>query len=165
VFSFLDRTAKFLAFFGGIALCFVSVLTAASVVGRYFFQAPIQGDTEIVQVCLAFAVAAFMPLCQWWGGNIIVDFFTTNAQEMTKRAMDKLGAFIVGLMFLMIAWRAVYGLLSQKAANAETMLMQIPEWIVYLLMIPPLSLTALIAVYIAFTGIDGKASKSDGVSI
>jgi TRAP-type C4-dicarboxylate transport system permease small subunit len=165
VSSLLDRLAKLLAFFGGLALCFVSVLTATSVIGRYFFQHPIQGDTEIVQVCMAFAVAAFMPLCQWWGGNIIVDFFTTNAPDKTKGAMDRLGAFIVSLMFLMIAWRAIYGLLSQKAANAETMLMQIPEWFVYLLMIPPLALTAVIGIYMTFTGKDGKAGKGEGIAI
>jgi TRAP-type C4-dicarboxylate transport system permease small subunit len=163
LFGIIDKLAKFFALLGGLVLSALGVMTAYSVVGRYFFSSPILGDTELIQVGMGFCVAAFLPLCQWRVGNIIVDFFTTNATERTKSTLDRLGALSVGIMLFAIGYRAVFGLLSQKSANASTMMMQIPEWMVYSAMTPPLLLTALIGLYMFLTGKNGKAGAKEAL--
>ncbi len=154
--SLITRLVNFYAFLGGVVLCLLGVMTAWSVIGRNLFGSPVLGDTELIQVGVGFCVAAFLPICQWRAGNIIVDFFTTKASDQTRNALDQFGAFCVGLMLLAIGYRAIYGMLSQKSAQATTMMMQIPEWWVYLTMVPALLLTALIGAYMAVTGKNGR---------
>lgn len=163
MFTFIDKLTKVSALLGGLVLSALGVMTAYSVMGRYFFSNPILGDTEIIQVGMGFCIAAFLPICQWRSGNIIVDFFTTGARDSTKNTLDRMGALAVGIMLFAIGYRAVYGLLSQKAANATTMMMQIPEWMVYSLMAPPLLLTAFIGLYMSLTGTNGKANAREAL--
>ena len=157
--SLINTLAKLFAVLGGLVLSALGIMTTWSVVGRYFFGQPILGDTEIIQVGMGFCVAAFLPLCQWRAGNIIVDFFTGNASITTKNNLDRLGAFAVAIMLFAIGYRAIFGLISQKNANATTMLMQFPEWLIYSAMTPPLLLTAFIGLYMGLTGLDGKRGE------
>ena len=164
---FVDKLCKLFAILAGLALCAITLMTAYSVIGRNFFSAPLLGDTELVQVGMAFCIAACLPLCQWRLGNIIVDFFTTNASQSSKNIMDRIGALAVAIMILSLGWRTVYGAIAQKEANATTMLMQVPEWIIYSTMVPPLLFTAFVGFYMAATGTDGKqltANADEGYS-
>ena len=72
--------------------------------------------------------------------------------------MDRIGALSVGIMILSLGWRTIYGAIAQKDANATTMLMQVPEWMIYFTMVPPLLFTAFVGLYMAATGINGKPS-------
>ena len=45
--------------------------------GRKFFNSPINGDFEMVQMATAIAVFSFLPYCQARRGNIVVDTFTS----------------------------------------------------------------------------------------
>jgi TRAP-type C4-dicarboxylate transport system permease small subunit len=96
--SLLDSLAKACAIVGGLVMAAITLMTTGSVVGRYIFSKPLLGDTEAVQFGMALAVAAFLPMCQWKSGNIIVDFFTTRARDSTKRVMDAFGAVLIAVM-------------------------------------------------------------------
>ena len=67
------------AAFGWVILVAMAGMTVVSVVGRAFFEHPILGDVELVQLGCAVVVAAFLPYAQFKRANIIVDFFTTRA--------------------------------------------------------------------------------------
>ena len=67
------------AAFGCVILVAMAGMTVVSVVGRAFFEHPILGDVELVQLGCAVVVAAFLPYAQFKRANIIVDFFTTRA--------------------------------------------------------------------------------------
>ncbi len=152
----LDGLSKLFAVFAGIVMVAITLITTGSIVGRWMFNSPLLGDTELVEFAMAFAVAAFMPICQWRGGNIIVDFFTTGASAPLRRRMDQFGALIVALMAALLAWRTGVGAIEQHRLQGTTMLMQLPEWIAYASMVPPLALTAVIALYTMLTGTSGR---------
>jgi len=76
------------AIIGGAVLIGMAGMTVVSVIGRTFFNAPILGDVELVQLGLAVCVATFLPYTQFRSANIIVDFFTANAAPRTQRWMD-----------------------------------------------------------------------------
>ena len=152
----LDGLSKLFAVFAGIVMVAITLITTGSIVGRWLFNSPLLGDTELVEFAMAFAVAAFLPICQWRGGNIIVDFFTTNTSAPVRDRMDRIGALIIALMAALLAWRTGVGAIEQQKMHGTTMLMQLPEWIAYASMVPPLVLTAVIALYTMFTGSSGR---------
>ncbi len=154
--NILDGLAKLFAILGGLVMVVITFITTYSILGRWLFNSPLLGDTELVEFAMAMAVAAFLPICQWRGGNIIVDFFTTGASVRTRNALDRFGALSVALMTGLLAWRSTLGGIGQKADGSVTMLMQLPEWVAYAAMVPPIALTAVIALYTAVSGRSGK---------
>ena len=154
--SLFDWLAKACAVVGGLCMVAITLVTTGSIIGRWLFSNPLLGDTELVQFGMAVAVAAFMPLAQWRGANIIVDFFTTSSSIGTRRRLDNFGALTIAVMMALIAWRTAAGTVSQRDSGSTTMLLQWPEWVAFALMVPPLALTAAIGLYTAATGRDGQ---------
>ncbi|NLD69552.1 MAG: TRAP transporter small permease [Limnobacter sp.] len=153
----LEILAKFTALFAGTALMLVAAIVCGSIFSRQFFGAALLGDFELVQFGMAFSVASFMPLCQLRRGNIIVDFFTLRASARTRDLLDRVGCLLLAGMCSLLAWRSLLGGLSAREYNSVTMLLQLPEWIAFVAMVPPLILTAVIALVQAF----GPAPAAD----
>ncbi len=153
----LDLLAKISAILGGIVVVAITLVTTASILGRWLFNAPLPGDTEVTEYGMALIVAAFLPICQWRRANIIVDFFTTRVSAQGQQRLDRIGALTIAVMMALITWRTAVGALDQKSSGSVTMLLQWPEWIAYALMVPSLALTAVIALYMAVTGRGGRA--------
>ena len=152
----LDLLARICAIAGGLLVVAITLVTTGSIAGRWLFDAPLSGDTELIEYGMAIIVAAFLPLCQWRRANIIVDFFTTRLSAHGRQRLDRLGALMIAAMMTLITWRTAVGALDQKSVGATTMLLQWPEWLAYTLMLPPLALTAVIALYMGVTGRSGQ---------
>ena len=71
-----------------VILVVVTILTIVSVVGRTGFDVPILGDSEIVEVGVAYSVFSFLAYCQMRGANVIVDFFTARAPAVVRNGLD-----------------------------------------------------------------------------
>lgn len=141
----LEFAARLCAIFAGLVMVAVAGMTCWSVFSRTVLGAAMVGDFELVQVAMVFAVASFMPICQLRQGNIIVDFFTQKASAGRRALMDRAGAFVVAAMMAIIAWRTALGAFEAHQSHKVTMMMQVAEWPAYYAMVPPLALTALIA--------------------
>jgi TRAP-type C4-dicarboxylate transport system permease small subunit len=129
---------------GALVLVAVALMTTVSVIGRAFFAHPILGDVELVQLGCAVVVASFLPYTQFRKANIIVDFFTTKASATTQRYMDAFGLLLYTLMLALVAWRVAAGGIAIYEAQERSMLMDLPLWIPYVLMLPGLALCVLI---------------------
>ena len=140
----LQRLCDISATIGGIVLVAIASVTVVSVVGRAFFSHPILGDVELVQLGCAVVVASFLPYTQFRRGNIIVDFFTTNASESTQNFLDGIGTLLYTLVMALVTWRVAVGGIDIKANQETSMLMALPLWIPYTLMVPGLSLCTVI---------------------
>ena len=140
----LQRLCDASATIGGLVLVAIASVTVVSVVGRAFFSYPILGDVELVQLGCAVVVASFLPYTQLRRANIIVDFFTANASEKTQNALDGLGTLLYTLVMALVAWRVAVGGIDIKAAQETSMLMALPLWIPYMLMVPGLVLCSVI---------------------
>lgn len=140
----LQRLCDASATIGGVVLVAIASITVVSVIGRAFFSHPILGDVELVQLGCAVVVACFLPYTQFRRANIIVDFFTANASEKTQNALDGLGTFLYTVVMALVAWRVVVGGIDIKAAQETSMLMALPLWIPYMLMVPGLALCSVI---------------------
>lgn len=129
---------------GALVLLSIACMTTISVIGRAFFSHPILGDVELVQLGSALVVACFLPYTQYRRANIIVDFFTNGATERTQHRMDMLGTLFYTLVMAIVCWRVAVGGIDIREAGERSMLMDLPLWIPYLLMLPGLALCVLI---------------------
>jgi TRAP-type C4-dicarboxylate transport system permease small subunit len=143
----LQRLCDVSAAIGGVVLVAIACMTVVSVVGRSAFSHPILGDVELVQLGCAVVVASFLPYTQFRRANIIVDFFTTRAPVRSQRLMDAFGTLLYTLVLALVCWRVAVGGIDIHAARESSMLMNLPLWIPYLLMVPGLALCVLIGIH------------------
>ena len=99
-------------------------------------------------------------LGQLHGGNIIVDFFTTNAKPRTRQVLDGIGALTLAAMVALLAWRTAAGAASVKASGEESMILGLDMWVVYGVLAPGFALTMLIAIYQATMHFMGRESEA-----
>lgn len=148
----LEMGAKACAVLAGVLLTVITLMTCVSVIGRNTTGWTIVGDFELSGSAAGAAIALFLPWCQLRRGNIIVDFFTAKAGEATQARLDRIGALVLGVTMGLLTWRTSIGGLSAWKSQAGSMMLGFPEWIVYCFMVPPLALTAMIAIVQAVRG-------------
>ena len=141
----LEKVCAGYALLGGAMLLTTTAITLVSVLARYFLSRPLVGDFELVQVAVATCIASFLPYCQLKGGNIIVDFFTTGLAPPRQRMLDAFGALLLSMMMMLLGWRAAVGAMSVFESGESSMLMGIPVWISYALIVPGLLLSGWVA--------------------
>jgi len=151
--------AKLCAIAAGVLLTVVTLMTCVSLLGRNLVGTTIVGDFELSGAAAGAAIALFMPWCQLQRGNIIVDFFTAKASERTTAGLDRFGALLLGLTMALLAWRTTLGGINAWKSGSGTMLIGFPEWIVYVGMVPPLALTAVIGIAQAVRGFPPPAAE------
>lgn len=142
--------ARGLSWFGGAVLMGMLTLSVLTVVGRKFFDTPVQGDFELVQLGCAVCVACFLPWCQVEKGHVIVDFFTLHAPPRVKAALDAFGGLLLGTSAALIAWRLALGTWSVWSNQETTMILGAPLWIGYAPLVPAFALLALTGFYAAW---------------
>jgi TRAP-type C4-dicarboxylate transport system permease small subunit len=151
----LEPLARASAVLGGMLLTVITLVTCVSLIGRNTIGKTIVGDFELTASAAGAAIALFLPWCQWTRGNIIVDFFTARAQPATQAALDRVGALLLALAMALMAWRSALGGADAWSTQAGSMMLGFPDWIVYACIVPPLALTAVIALVQAVRGFEG----------
>ena len=142
--------ARALSWFGGSVLIAMLGVSVVSVVGRKFFDSPVQGDFELVQLGCAICVASFLPWCQIEQGHVIVDFFTLKLAPRTKSRLDAIGAALLALCAALLAWRLALGTLSVWSNQETTMILGAPVWLGYAPLVPAFALLAATGLYTAW---------------
>ncbi|MEZ5673742.1 MAG: TRAP transporter small permease [Thalassovita sp.] len=170
--QFMNKLARFMAILGGIILTLLILLTCVSVVGRTLNTilhsgaaqsvlgdfaktlldtgvGPVLGDFEIVEAGIAFAIFAFIPLCQITGGHASVDIFTSAFPVKVNRFIQMIVEILFAAALILIAWRLYEGMISKMRYNETTFLLQFPIWWAYAASLAAACVTALVAVYMA----------------
>lgn len=156
----LSTLARLCAVLAGVLLTVITLMTCASLIGRNTTGWTLVGDFELSGAAAGAAIALFMPWCQVRRGHILVDFFTARASAATQALLDRCGVLLLALVMALLAWRTTLGGLNAWNTQSTTMMMGLPEWIVYAGMVPPLALTALIALLQALRGFDDEGAAA-----
>jgi TRAP-type C4-dicarboxylate transport system permease small subunit len=148
----IDRLALASAAAGGLVLLALVLMTCASIAGRAlidFGLGPVTGDFELVEAGIAFAVFAFLPLCQLRAGHATVDVFTSGLSDGFNRVLLAIWEILAALALALIAWRLGAGL-AQKIGNGETtFLLQFPVWWAYAACLVPAVVAVIVAIWSA----------------
>jgi TRAP-type C4-dicarboxylate transport system permease small subunit len=157
----LETLAKACAVLAGLLLTTITLMTCVSVVGRNTVGWTIAGDFELSGFAAGAAVALFLPLCQLRRGNIMVDFFTAKATAATQDRLDRFGAGLLALAMGLMTWRTAIGGINAWTSGSGSMMLGLPEWLVYVGLVPALALTTWIAAVQAWHGFDTKQTGTE----
>lgn len=138
----------------------IAVTTVVSVLGRYFFNQPISGDFEIVQIGCAVAVALFLPYCQLRDGNVIVDVLTNGLPPGVKRFFDAIGCLLLALVAALLAWRMFEGAADLRRYNDESMVLHLKTWWGFILIVPAMALLGVTGLMTAWTALTGQTPEA-----
>lgn len=152
--GFVTRLARLMALLGGFVLTALVALTCVSVLGRGlnafghsdFVETtlpgfgewligtgvgPILGDYELVQAGIAFAIFAFLPICQLHAAHATVDVFTNMMPGRVNRYLAAFWEVVLALVILLIGWRLFIGFTEKIDNGQTTFLLQFPVWWAY----------------------------------
>ena len=188
--TFMMGLARAMAIAGGIVLSLLIVLTCFSILGRIlngFFHGdlmesiapgfakwaldmgvgPITGDFELVEAGVAFAIFAFLPLCQITSGHASVDIVANILPAWANRIIRMVVEVTFAAVLLLIAWRLFDGMMSKKSYGETTFLLQFPIWWAYAASFVGAAMAAIVGVYMAavrtFEAFTGRIIIWDGV--
>ena len=168
----IRRLAEAMAIAGGIVLSVLILLTCASIIGREanaflngdLMQSampgianwilstgigPVNGDFELVEAGVAFAIFAFIPLTQITAGHATVDIFTARLGPRSLRLLRAVIEIVFAAVLILIAVQLFGGMLSKREHNETTFLLQFPTWWSYAASLVAASAAALCGVYMA----------------
>ena len=169
---FFLGAARAMAVLGGAALTAVIALTVVSIMGRalngwlhsawvegaapgaatWLLQrgiGPVTGDFELVEAGVAFAVFAFLPLCQIMGGHASVDLVTARLPVRAQTGLAAMIEAVFALALCLIAWRLYAGMLDKQRFSETTFMLQMPVWWAYAACLFGAAAAAVTGIYVA----------------
>ena len=110
---------------------------------------PINGDFELVEAGVAFAVFAFLPLCQLTSGHAVVDIFTAALPQKGKQFLAMIIDSVFAAVLILITVQLFGGTLSKYRFGETTFLLQFPVWWSYAASFAAALVASLVGVYVA----------------
>ncbi len=168
----IQTLARATALAGGIVLLALVVMTTLSIIGRSvnkllhgpFFQenltglsqwllnrgiGEINGNYELLEAGVAFAIFAFLPICQLYGAHATVDVFTSFLPARANRWIIAFWEIVLAAVILLIIIQ-LYGGMERYIRNGQTSLfLQFPVWWAYAASFAAGIVACIIAVYSA----------------
>lgn len=135
---------------GGFVMSALTVMTVVSVMGRYLFNSPIQGDYELVTMGTAIAVFLFLPYCHLQRGNVVVDLFLAWAPRRVRTFFDGVSGLLLAAIAGVLAWRMIYGGLDKFRDNEVLYILALPIWPIFPFAVLALGLLSASCLYTAF---------------
>lgn len=172
MYRFFYLVARFMAVLGGIVLSALVIMICLSILGRTLngllhtavangFLAgiaqalidagigPVNGDFELVEAGVAFAVFAFLPLCQVTAGHASVDIFTNWMPDGAQRVLNVVIDVLFAVVLVIIALQLYEGMQSKMRSGQTTFLLQYPIWWAYAASLSGAVVTAVVGVFMA----------------
>lgn len=170
--AIIERLARLFAQLGGLVLSALIVLTCLSILGRSLNSVlhsdplqsaiptmangllalgigPVNGDFELVEAGMAFAIFAFLPLCQLNGAHASVDIFTSTLPLRANRLLRMVIEIVFAAVLVLIAWKLFEGMESKRSSGQTTLLLQYPVWWGYAFSLSGAVMAAVVSVYLA----------------
>ena len=132
----LDAISRLFAICSGLMLTAMALMSVYSIIGRSFFDKPLMGDYELVQMMAR--------------DHIIVDFFTARNSPRSNAVLDLLAALLLATCAFAIAWRLTVSTFDFVKNQDASMLLNLPTWWGYAPMGPSFFLLGCAALYTAW---------------
>ena len=163
---------RFMAYIGGAMLVLLVILTCISVIGRSLNGilhgdllqtmaptfatwaidrgvGPVNGDYELIESGVAFAIFAFLPLCQITNGHAAVEIFIRAFSPRFNRVLQFVIDAVFAAVLLLIAIQLYSGMLSKMSSGQTTFLLEFPVWWAYALSMTGAVVASAVGVYVA----------------
>lgn len=143
----LKYLTKALALSGGMIVLALIAMSLVSLVGRKLFSTPVPGDIEMLEMAIAVAVTAFIPLCELNGNHIRVDFLAGFFPDIVNRILLCIGHGLLAGVGILLTWRTILLVSNSLNYESSSTMLAVPLWIPQAMMVPSLVLLVLCALY------------------
>lgn len=113
---------------GGLLALAVALLVTVSVLGRWLFLKPVEGDFELVKMATAVGVFAYLPFTQIRRGNIFVDTFTGWLPARVNAVIDGVWDLVFAAVMAVCAAGLAEGTWEAIRSGETTMQLQMSVW-------------------------------------
>lgn len=120
--------ARWLASAGVVGLLLLAIGTAADVLLRYGFAAPIRGFADVMPLAAAMSLAACMPYAITSRSHIRVELFGQHVLPRFARHLDAFGQLLTVGFFIVMAWQ-LFGFTTDAFNAGETM--PVLRWVIW----------------------------------
>lgn len=110
---------------------------------------PVPGDFEVVEAGIAFAIFAFLPLCQLKNAHATVDVFTSLMPKSFNTFLKAFWEILLTLAILLITWRLGVGLMDKIDNGETTFILGFPKWWGYAASFVAALVASFVALYCA----------------
>lgn len=124
----LSRIMQGVVYLGTALLSGIMGLIVVDVCMRYFFNSPIQGSYEIVEVLMGMLSPVVILYCAWHRGHVAVDIFFERFPRSMQVFCALLTSGICVLLCALLTWRSVYLIRDLYMDDFVTNLLFIPWW-------------------------------------
>ena len=129
--KFEDALIRLLTLVSGSALLGLMLITCIDVVGRWLFNKPLTGSTELTEVGLAIVVFGALPFVCWRENNIAVDILDSRFSPLMTKVRSIL-IHIISAFCLTFLGQRLFVLASRSLSYGEvTEYLEIPlGWVI-----------------------------------
>ncbi|MCB1339725.1 MAG: TRAP transporter small permease subunit [Pseudooceanicola sp.] len=172
MYAFMLGFSRFMTWLGGAVLVVLIFISGISIAGRLlngFFHGafmkslapgfaewaiaagvgPVTGDFELVEAGMAFAVFAFLPLCQITAGHATVDVFAGFLPSGVNRFLRMVIEIVFAAVLVVIAVQLFSGMLDKMKNGETSFLIAYPIWWAYAFSLFAAAAAAIVALYMA----------------
>jgi len=114
---------------------------------------PVNGDYELVEAGIAFAIFSFLPLAQITGAHASVDIFTSWLPDRADRVLTTVIDIVFAVVLVIIALQLWEGTQDKFNRGQTTFLLQVPIWWGYAASLIGAALAAVVSIYLALARI------------
>ena len=159
--------ARWIALFGVLFLVGLSLATIADVLGRWLFNHPLHGVSDLYSLVMAIVVAAFFPITLLEQRHISIEFLGRFLGGRAHRWLNTLGALAMLVFLVLLSWQIaeyVYELYETGETTWILRWSKVPWWSIAAVMIVLCVPVQLIVLAREFVGSVRKARDDTDVT-
>lgn len=153
----LNTTVKVLEWVSSIMLAVMMVLTLADVIGRYVFNAPIFGASEMITQLMAMVIFSGLGICNARDDHVFVGLFDGHFRVLSPRLYEFLIQGLSIAAMTLIAYVLFEQAVDSYHHDSRTVVLDAP----LIFVISAISLLSLISVFSLIAGLIVRFNSED----
>ena len=119
----------------GVVLVLLMLLTTADVVGRYFFNSPINGVFDLTHFAVSMMTYLGLAYCGYRGAHVVIELLYDKLPAAARRGLDRLINLAGCVLFGLIAWRTAVQAVDVREMGEASQMMELPFFPLYCLVV------------------------------
>lgn len=117
----MNNIFRIIDYIGAVFVGVLGLMTCVNSLGRYLFNAPLQGSVDYTENVLVVIVAFGLAATTAADEHISVDAIFTKFSSAWRHIVEAVAVFVSFVIFLVLAWRGIVAGLESMTAH-ETMM-------------------------------------------
>lgn len=149
-FDLLSTLSRLIALIGLLGIVVLALVSLIDIMGRELFSTPVNGFSDILDLCVIFSAAACFPASMLARQHVSVTFVGAALPQPVGKILDLLGHLVALLVMVLITWQIGGHAISLIQTGEVTWLLGIKVWPVWLLVTLIFCITTVAQLFVVF---------------